>query len=135
MDIKKLKAEFEEVKASAEKRLEKIKAFDESGSSIDIHDVYRIVYDETEYMYRNMDRIWEALYSFAQEHTKNHAPHPKSAAQMNKAVKAFGMEEDIEVGKKTVVMAGVKSHQKSLAEFLNTREKTETEKKIEDYLG
>ena len=63
-----------------------------------IDSVYRYTDSRCEELYRRMDRLVRA---FAM-HQRNHLPSPKSASQMEKAVKALGMGDDYEVRKNVI---------------------------------
>jgi len=129
MDTKKLKEELNEVKASTEKRLEKAKAnVGENSVSMEVF------FDELSWAHSRINNLMDMLFSFIDQHTKSHAPHPKSAAQMNQAIKAFGMEEDIEVIPKKIFASMKEGDKESLIDFLAKRAKTEKEKTLADYI-
>jgi len=131
MDKEKFKAEIEESKVSTAKKLKEIKATFDS----DVGVSPEIFIDQLDFVHNRIDRVFNALFSFIDEHTENHAPHPKSGAQKKKAIQAFGMEDDIEVVPKKI-FANLKNNpsQQMLLDFLTKRKKTEREKKFEDYL-
>jgi hypothetical protein len=60
------------------------------------------LYSSLDYVNQRVDRVFNALWQFRDEHTNGHLPSVKGAEQMQRAVDALGLDKEYDVQKRTV---------------------------------
>jgi hypothetical protein len=118
-------AEMEKLQADFGKTIEPLKKLCEAKADGEIQvtitvdqldSAMRSVYSSINYIDQRIGNVWQALWSYQNEHSKNHLPPAPGPAAMQRAIEALGWDGDYESKKKEVYVASNKSY--SGTEFL-----------------